>query len=267
VIRSIVAEFQEHQRRTRAFSRNARLMLVALGFLGVGQGAFTTLFTLSIVELGYSEDVLGLLIGLATLGGVATAVPAGLLCDRIGARRGLLIGTVVTALGVFIECTVTAAWLLLAGGLIAASGVTLLTVAQAPDLATSSAEEERAHLFSVAAALLVTVSIAGSLFAGSFPVVLKTLWPAMPLATAYRATLLVAGVVSAACCLSPCCATRRGSQPLPEAVQRSWSARAAPPCGGSWGLASCWHWAVGWSFHPSTSTLPASSGSVPARLA
>jgi predicted MFS family arabinose efflux permease len=196
VIRAILAEVQEHQRRARAFSRNARVMLLALGLLGVGYGAFTTLFTLYIVEIGYSEDFLGLLIGVGTLGGVAAAVPAGLLCDRIGARRGLLIGTLVTAVGVLIECTVTTAWLLLAGGLVAASGVTLLYVAQAPFLAANSGEAERTHLFSVAAALLVAVSIAGSLFAGSFPALLQAVWPAMPLATAYRATLLAAGAVS-----------------------------------------------------------------------
>mgnify|MGYP000312524317 CR=1 FL=1 len=92
-------ELREHLRRVRAFSRNARLLLLALGLLGVGYGAFTTLFTLYIVEIGYSEDFLGLLVGVGTVGGAAAALPAGLLCDRLGARRGLLLGTLITALG------------------------------------------------------------------------------------------------------------------------------------------------------------------------
>lgn len=192
-------ELREHLRRVRAFSRNARLLLLALGLLGVSYGAFTTLFTLYIVEIGYSEDFLGLLVGVGTVGGAVAALPAGLLCDRLGARRGLLLGTLVTALGILIECTITIDWLLLAGGLIAAAGVTLLYVAQAPFLAANSTEEERMHLFSVAAALLVAVSIAGSLYAGGFPKLLQTLWPGIPLATAYRWTLLAAGVVSAGC--------------------------------------------------------------------
>lgn len=196
---AVLHAFQEHLRRVRAFSRNARLLLLALALLGVSYGAFTTLFTLYIVEIGYSEDFLGLLVGVGTVGGAAAALPAGLLCDRLGARRGLLLGTLVTALGILIECTITIDWLLLAGGLVAAAGVTLLYVAQAPFLAANSTEEERTHLFSVAAALLVAVSIAGSLYAGGFPNLLQALWPCMPLAAAYRLTLLAAGAVSAGC--------------------------------------------------------------------
>ncbi len=198
-MQTALTELREYLRRVRAFSRNARLLLLALGLLGVGYGAFTTLFTLYIVEIGYAEDFLGLLIGVGTVGGAAAALPAGLLCDRLGARRGLLLGTLITALGILIECTVTIDRLLLAGGLIAAAGVTLLYVAQAPFLAGNSTEEERTHLFSVAAALLVAVSIVGSLYAGGFPKLLQTLWPGMALATAYRLTLLAAGVVSAGC--------------------------------------------------------------------
>lgn len=185
----------------RAFSRNARLLLLALALLGVSYGAFTTLFTLYIVELGYSEAFLGLLVGVGTAGGATAAVPAGLLCDRLGARRGLLLGTVITALGLLVETTLTADWMLLAGGVAAAAGVTLLYVAQAPFLAANSTEEERTHLFAVAAALLVAVSIAGSLYAGAFPVLLRALVPEMSTVYAYRVTLLLAGAVSAACVL------------------------------------------------------------------
>ncbi len=186
----------------RAFSPNARLLLLALALIGVSYGAFSTLFTLYIVELGYDEGFLGLLVGVGSAAGALGALPAGMLSDRLGAHRGLLAGVALTAVGVLVECTLTAAWPLLAGAVVAALGVTLVYVAQAPFLAANSTERERTHLFSAAAAVLVAVSIVGSVVAGVLPDLLRALRPDLSLAAAYRATLLLSGAVSGSCLLA-----------------------------------------------------------------
>jgi predicted MFS family arabinose efflux permease len=180
----------------REFSRNARLVLLALALIGISYGAFSTLFNLYIIELGYDEAFLGLLIAVSAGFGAVVSVPCGLLVDRMGARRGLLLGTAITAIGIVIETTIVVAWVLLVGAAIAAVGVVFIFVAQAPFFAANSTERDRMHLYSVAAAVFVAMSIIGSLFAGFFPDVLDFLWPGLTIAETYRFTLLASGAIS-----------------------------------------------------------------------
>lgn len=190
------AQFREQLQRMRQLSRNARLLLLALGLIGVGYGAFGTLFALYIIELGFDEGFLGRLVAVGAAAGALFSIPAGLVSDRIGAHRGLLIGMVVTAVGILIECTVTSAPLLIGGSLVAALGVTLVYVAQAPFIAANSSESERTYVYSLAAAMLVALSIVGSLLAGVGPGLIQGTWPALSTAAAYRATILLIGVIS-----------------------------------------------------------------------
>ena len=181
----------------REFSRNARLVLLALSLIGISYGSFTTLFNLYIIELGFDEAFLGILIGISAAGAAIASVPCGLLVDRIGARRGLLLGTVVTAVGILIEVTITIGWVLVIGAIIAAVGVALIFVAQVPFLAANSTERDRMHLYSVAAAIFVLAGIGGSLFAGFVPGWFRALAPDLSVAASYRATLLATGAMSA----------------------------------------------------------------------
>lgn len=194
---SVREPLREYIAVVRGFSHNARLVLLALALIGISYGSFTTLFNLYIVELGYDEAFLGLLIGISAAGAAIASVPCGLLIDRIGARRGLLLGTAVTALGIIIEVTITIAWILLIGAIIAAVGVALIFVAQAPFFAANSTERDRMHLYSVAAAIFVVAGIGGSLFAGFVPSGFEGLFPDLSVAASYRATLLASGAISA----------------------------------------------------------------------
>jgi predicted MFS family arabinose efflux permease len=188
---------QEYVQIVREFSDNARLVLYALLLIGISYGSFTTLFNLYILELGYDEAFLGILIGISAAGAAIASVPCGLLVDRIGARRGLLLGTVVTAIGILIEITITIAWILILGAVIAAVGVAIIFVAQLPFLAANSTERDRMHLYSVAAAVFVLAGIIGSLLAGFAPGWIRDIVPELSVAASYRATLLATGAISA----------------------------------------------------------------------
>jgi predicted MFS family arabinose efflux permease len=193
----IRAAVREYIQIVRQFSDNARLVLFALSLIGISYGSFTTLFNLYIVELGFDEAFLGILIGISAAGAAIASVPCGLLVDRIGARRGLLLGTVVTAVGILIEVTITIGWVLVIGAVIAAVGVALIFVAQVPFLAANSTERDRMHLYSVAAAVFVLAGIGGSLLAGFVPTWFRDLIPDLTVAASYRATLLATGAISA----------------------------------------------------------------------
>ena len=192
----IKAALREYVEIVRGFSTNARLVLLALSLIGISYGSFTTLFNLYIVELGFDEAFLGILIGISAAGAAIASVPCGLLVDRIGARRGLLLGTVITAIGILIEVTITIAWVLIVGAVIAAVGVALIFVAQAPFFAANSTERDRMHLYSVAAAIFVLAGIGGSLFAGFVPGWIREVFGDLSVAASYRATLLATGAIS-----------------------------------------------------------------------
>ncbi len=78
----------------------------------------------------------------------------------------------MTALGVAVECLLTQASLLLIDGALAAVGVSLLLIAQAPLLTAVSSAQERKHLYSAAAALGILTSVIGNAYAGFLPDVL-----------------------------------------------------------------------------------------------
>ncbi len=179
------------------FSRNAKLLLLVLALIGVSYGSFTTIFVLYVIEINFDEAFLGRLIATGAVAAALTAIPAGLLIDRIGARNGLLIGAAVGAAGVVLLLSVTTAWVMLLSVIVVAVGVALIYVAQAPFIATWSAEEERTYLFSVAAAVFVLAGIGGSLFSGIAPGEFRGIWPDLSVASSYRVTLLISGAISA----------------------------------------------------------------------
>ncbi len=90
----------------RRFTPEARALLLAFAALGVAYGAFTTLFTLYLVALGFDEAFIGVLTAVGALSGAVASTPAGMLYDRLGPRPALLRGLIASASGIGIECVV-----------------------------------------------------------------------------------------------------------------------------------------------------------------
>lgn len=178
----------EYWQNIRQFTPAARSALVIFGALGVAYGVFTTLFTVYLLAIGFDERFIGVLTAVGTLSGALASLPAGIIYDRYGPRLVLLLGLTMTALGVAVECLLTQAGLLLIGGALAAVGVSLLLIAQAPLLAAVSSDQERTHLYSAAAALGILASVIGNAYAGFLPDVLVRWQEAAALR--YRLTLL-----------------------------------------------------------------------------
>ena len=83
----------------RSFSRAARLCLVAGFLVWLGRGIQGVLFNLYLVAGGFEEAFVGQALGAAGLGLATAATPAGLLADRLGRRRCLMLGVLVEATG------------------------------------------------------------------------------------------------------------------------------------------------------------------------
>ena len=75
---------------------------VALGLVNGGTGVFRTLFPPQAgIVAGLSEIQIGNLIALAGLFGLLSSVPSGMVVDRYGRKRLLIVGLLATALGVY----------------------------------------------------------------------------------------------------------------------------------------------------------------------
>jgi len=179
-------------RNISALRRNARLYLLSVVLNGLGNSVFFLFFNLYVLSLGETREFLGLLQSLPSATWLVVGIPAGVLGDRLGRRRAMLVGGSVGSLGY-------AAFLLSPGRPLMVFWVTVQAVANAlywlniaPFLAQNSSDEERAFLFSADWGVATLAGFVGSLIVGGLPAALAVRIDVGPeSAPAYRAALLI----------------------------------------------------------------------------
>ena len=184
----------------RTFSRPARLYLLASFSVWMGRGIQTVLFNLYLAEAGFKVAFVGNVLAMTGAGLAVAAIPAGLLADRWGRRRCLVLGVVVEGLGLLVRSCVVAPAAILASSFVAGLGLALVSIATLPFLTEHSTSRERTHLFSAAFAVALLAGVAGSAIAGALPAALLALPGVIRPGTlvAYRSALVVAGVCALA---------------------------------------------------------------------
>jgi len=151
-------------------SRNAKLYMVSTVLQGLSFGIWGVIFYLylNLKEVGFQPDFIG---NIFTAGAIATgfvALPAGLICERLGSRRAIIIGFTANFISIFQIVTLQPSILLftsLASGLIG----TLGWVASSPFMTENSRPEERTYLFSVNWSIMIIMSVVGSYVGGVLP--------------------------------------------------------------------------------------------------
>jgi len=185
-------------RQIQGFSSNARLYLLAACIRGVQFGIFRLIFNLYIVSLGYRQDFLGLLCALDPLVMLLASLPAGVLSDRIGRKRTLLLsntGRLLALLGFVFAPGVAG---LLVSSVALGGAKTLMHVSRLPFMMENSDEHNRTALFSADFSLLMLAGFLGNLLGGWLPGWLG-IWTgvAAESATAYRLTVVAMAVLIA----------------------------------------------------------------------
>lgn len=175
----------------RAFSRPARLYLVSEFLLWTGHGVFAVVFNLYLVEGGYSEGFVGRAVALNGLGLAMAALPAGLLAERWGRRRTLMLGLVLEAAGHALRASMVDPGLVLGTSFAVGAGQALFQIAAAPFLTEHSTPRERTHLFSMFFAAALLAGVVGSGLGGVVPDLIHAWAPALSLFVAYRIALVV----------------------------------------------------------------------------
>ncbi len=177
----------------RSFSRPARLLLIAVVIDGIIYSAWSLFFNFYILSLGYDKDFLGLVNALPSLGALIFIIPLGLLSDRLGRRRAMLLGLVVNTIAMGLQVTFTLPAMLLSMVFIGGLGSNLYYLSQSPFVMSASDDKTRTLLFSLTYGLSTLSGAVGSLFAGQLPNLFSNvLGVQADSATAYQAVLLTA---------------------------------------------------------------------------
>ncbi len=166
------AAFNGYISRIRRFSHNARAYLAYYFLLSIHLGIYSVIFNLYILRLGFREDLLGLMLSIVYISTGAAAIPAALLCDRIGRKYTLLFSILITSSTLLLLYTIGSLDWLLALSALYGIGTAFYTVAGSPFLMENSTPDERIHLFSVNSALSQAAYIIGCMAGGMMPNVL-----------------------------------------------------------------------------------------------
>jgi MFS family permease len=151
-------------------NRNAKLFLAATFFQGLGSGIWAVLFYLylKLPGIGFSDAFIGILFAAGAVATGLIALPAGLVCERIGPKRAILIGMLANIVNLTLITVLQPIELLVASlfsGLIG----TVASVSSAPLLMENSTSEERTYLFSFQSMILIIMAVVGSLIGGVMP--------------------------------------------------------------------------------------------------
>jgi MFS family permease len=155
--------------QTASFNRSARLFLIGIFIEGIIYSAWMLFFNFYIIERGFDREYLGLVNALPSLSALLFGIPLGVLSDRIGRRRSMLLGMSCSLVCMSLEVTVLDGNLVLLFAFLGGVGNMLYYVSQAPFMMQASNQENRALLFSLNWGLVTLSGAIGSLFAGQLP--------------------------------------------------------------------------------------------------
>jgi MFS family permease len=197
------AAWDDYRDAVALFSRPARLFLLTELLAWICHGVFAVVFNLYLLEAGYRESFVGQAISMNGLGMALAALPAGLLADRWGRRRCLLLGAALDAVAQLARGTLLDPGAILAGSFVAGCGQALLAIAAAPFITEHSSPRERTHLFTTFFATTLLAGVVGSVLGGEIPTLLAHLEGALrpDRLHAYRAALWTGGLLNAAASL------------------------------------------------------------------
>lgn len=165
--------------------------------IGLALSIADLLFNFYLVSAGYGNDVAGDFSTLYRVAGVVFGLPIGLMIDRIGARRALLVGVFGYAAAWVLLLSFNSFWALaIAQFLIGAASITAGTAA-VPLLTQVTSDGQRATVFGWNASVGLMIGLLGSVVAGQLPGIVSRVFAVGPQTTfAYRGALTLVVVLA-----------------------------------------------------------------------
>src|SRR5215469_6029043 len=152
--------------------RNVYLLLLFTTGKGFQLSISTLTLSYYVHSLGYRPDFIGVFSAMPAIGSLISAVPVGLLADRIGRKPVLLLTAVFTPLFLAACALVTSPFLLLFCAFMQGVVSTAYWVTNLPLLTESTTERQRVGVLALNSFLLLGIGSLGSLLGGAIPEVM-----------------------------------------------------------------------------------------------
>jgi len=186
----------EQIRRIGRLGRNAKLFLAMTAISALGSSIFRLFLNLFILARGNDEAFLGLFMSLVSLAALGLGLPMGVVADRLGRKRSLLLGSALSALGMLTVVLSPGDWPLMAGAVAWGGGNAVYMATGPAFMAENARAEERATLFSTRQGVMMLVGFAGGVLGGPLPALFgSVLGRPTESAAAYRGTLLASTAI------------------------------------------------------------------------
>lgn len=176
----------------RTFHRDTRLFLWVTVINGIIFSGWQLFFNIYMLQSGFSRDFLGIVNSLPALTGLLLGIPIGRLSDRIGRRKALFIGILISGLCYIGQVTFKQPLMIVFMAALGGIFFMFIIVSGAPLMMKLSDASNRTLLFSLNYGLQTIAGAVGSLFAGQLPAFFgDLLHVASTSPTAYQAVLIV----------------------------------------------------------------------------
>ena len=167
-------EKEPTQKRPVVFSlfhlpRNVYLILLFTTGKGFQLSISALTLNYYVHSLGYQPDFIGVFSAMPALGSLLSAVPIGMLSDRIGRKPVLVLTAILTPLFLAVCGLATSAFLLLLCAFMQGVVSTAYWVTNLPLLTESTTEKQRVGIFALNSFLLLGVGAFGNLIGGAIP--------------------------------------------------------------------------------------------------
>jgi MFS family permease len=207
---------------TAETSRNFLAFLGASFLFNLGMYVFFFLYNLYLLDRGFKENFLGMIISAVTLGGVAGTLPAGIVLQRLGLRKALLLCLALVPIVSALRTTFVSPAALLVFAFIGGASSVIWAVALSPTIARLTSEKNRTLGFSVVFFFGVAIGILGGLIGGRLPGWLIQVSPSLT-ATDSKETALLFSCCIIALALLPASRLRLDSNAIRERKTYTWS--------------------------------------------
>jgi MFS family permease len=144
-------------------------ILLHSSLFGLAASVADLLFNFYLVSLGYGADTAGLLSTVNRMAGVTLGLPIGLLIDRIGARRSLILGVLVYSGGWALALLSGALWALALTQFLVGAAQILALTAVVPLMTGVTSAGDRAAVFGLNTSAAMVVGLLGSAAGGLLP--------------------------------------------------------------------------------------------------
>ena len=184
--------------RVQGLQRDVKRYLMCTSLQSVSMSLSSLLFNIYLIGIGLDAAFIGL--NSAVLSGVrmVCALPAGLIADRIGRKRSLLVGLAGMTLAQLGQSMFESGGLIVASSVLSGAFGALFFTSGAPFLTENSTGEQRAMLFTLNSSLMNLASFIASTGGGYLPRLFAALLRVDPeSAVAYRGVMLTAVCVQA----------------------------------------------------------------------